>query len=100
MKLLTDDVVLSMPPLPFEYEGPEAVGRFYAVLARHGRTFDLLPTRANGQPAVGMYLRGPDGLRHAAGFLVLTFAGDRICALTRFEKNVLPWFGLPRTLPG
>jgi hypothetical protein len=26
---------------------------------------------------------------------VLTLAGDRICAMTRFEASVLPWFGLP-----
>jgi len=30
---------------------------------------------------------------------VLTLAGDRIGALTRFETSVLPWFGLPRSLP-
>ena len=24
---------------------------------------------------------------------------DRICAMTRFEASVLPWFGLPRSLP-
>jgi DNA-directed RNA polymerase specialized sigma24 family protein len=26
-------------------------------------------------------------------------AGGQICAITRFEANVLPWFGLPRSLP-
>jgi RNA polymerase sigma-70 factor (ECF subfamily) len=30
----------------------------------------------------------------------LTLAGDRICALTRFDNSVLPRFGLPRSLPG
>jgi RNA polymerase sigma-70 factor (ECF subfamily) len=30
---------------------------------------------------------------------VLTLAGDQICAITRFEASVLPWFGLPRSLP-
>ena len=25
--------------------------------------------------------------------------GDRICAMTRFDNSVLPWFGLPRSLP-
>ena len=64
-----------------------------------GRRFDLVPTRANGQPAFGAYLRVPAGIRHATGFYVLTLAGDRICAMTRFEASVLPWFGLPRSLP-
>jgi hypothetical protein len=30
---------------------------------------------------------------------VLTLAGNRISAMTRFENSVLPWFGLPRSLP-
>jgi len=30
---------------------------------------------------------------------VLTLADDRICVMTRFEASVLPWFGLPRSLP-
>ena len=33
------------------------------------------------------------------GLIVLTLTGDRICAMTRFESRVLPWFGLPRSLP-
>jgi len=45
-----------------------------------GRRFDLVPTRANGQPAFGAYLRGPVGVRYATGFYVLTLAGGRICA--------------------
>jgi len=96
--LLTDDVFMSMPPMPFEYEGRELVVRFCASLFDGGRRFDLVPTRANGQPAFGAYLRAPDGLRHGVGLYVLTLAGDRICALTRFENSVLPWFGLPRSL--
>jgi RNA polymerase sigma-70 factor (ECF subfamily) len=97
--LLTDDVFMSMPPIPFEYEGRDVVARFCARLFDAGRRFDLVPTRANGQPAVGAYLRGPAGSSHGVGLYVLTLAGDRICAMTRFENTVLPWFGLPRSLP-
>jgi RNA polymerase sigma-70 factor (TIGR02960 family) len=96
--LLTDDVFVSMPPMPFEYEGRDAVARFCASLFGAGRRFDLVPTRANGQPAFGTYLRTDDGPSHGVGLLVLTLDGDRICAMTRFENSVLPWFGLPRTL--
>ena len=97
--LLTDDVFMSMPPVPFEYEGRDVVARFCAGLFGAGRRFDLVPTRANGQPAFGAYLRAPAGIRHATAFYVLTLAGDQICALTRFEASVLPWFGLPRSFP-
>ena len=97
--LLTDDVFMSMPPMPFEYEGRDVVARFCDNLFGAGRRFDLVPTRANGQPAFGAYLRAPTGIRHGTGLYVLTLTGDRICALTRFDTSVLPWFGLPRSLP-
>jgi RNA polymerase sigma-70 factor (ECF subfamily) len=88
-----------MPPMPFEYEGRDVAGRLFARLFGSGRRFDLVPTRANGQPAFGAYLRAPDGVSHGVGLYVLTLTGDRICAMTRFENSVLPSFGLPRSLP-
>ena len=97
--LLTDDVFMSMPPMPFEYHGRDAVARFSTTLFAAGRRFDLVPTRANGQPAFGAYLRAPTGLRHGVGLYVLDLRADRISALTRFESSVLPRFGLPRSLP-
>jgi hypothetical protein len=39
------------------------------------------------------------GIRHGTGLFILTLTGDRICAFTRFDNSVLPWFGLPRSLP-
>ncbi|MFX0578985.1 RNA polymerase subunit sigma-70 [Nocardia nepalensis] len=97
--LLTDDVFISMPPLPLEYEGREAVAGFWSALFDVGRRVDLIATRANGQPAFGTYLHAPNGIRHGTGLIVLTLSEDRICAMTRFENSVLAWFGLPRSLP-
>jgi RNA polymerase sigma-70 factor (TIGR02960 family) len=97
--LLTDDVLVSMPPMPLEYQGRDAVARFCASIFGSGRRFDLVPTRANGQPAFGAYLRAPTGIRHGVGLYVLALSGDRIGAMTRFDNGVLPWFGLPRSLP-
>ncbi|MGN6679367.1 MAG: RNA polymerase subunit sigma-70, partial [Streptosporangiaceae bacterium] len=51
--LLTDDVFMSMPPMPLEYEGVDVVARFCEEILGPGRRFDLVPTRANGQPAFG-----------------------------------------------
>ncbi len=99
VSLLTDDVFISMPPMPFEYEGRDVVARFCAGIFGAGRRFDLIPTRANHQPAFGAYLRTPAGIRHGTGLYVLTLTGDRISAMTRFENSVLPSFGLPRSLP-
>jgi RNA polymerase sigma-70 factor (TIGR02960 family) len=98
--LLTDDVWLTMPPMPLEYRGREVAARFLAAVAfRDHRTYRLVATRANGQPAFGAYVRDPHtGILHANVLLVLTLAGNRICAMTAFSNSVLARFGLPRTL--
>jgi RNA polymerase sigma-70 factor (TIGR02960 family) len=100
--LLTDDICVSMPPVPFEYQGRDVVARFFATIFGQGRrAYDLVPTtRANGQPAFGAYLRTPTGIRYGVSLLALTVTGDRISAVTGFDNSVLPWFGLPRSLPG
>jgi RNA polymerase sigma-70 factor (ECF subfamily) len=95
--LLTDDVFISMPPMPFEYDGLVAAAAICNSILED-RRFELVATRANGQPAFGTYLVAADGTKHGTGMLVLTLAGDRISAMTRFEGTVLPWFGLPRIL--
>ena len=97
--LLTDDVFISMPPLPFEYQGREPASRFFASIFGSGRKFELLQTRANGQPGLGAYVRDSTGISYGVGLFVITLAGDEIRAMTRFENTVLPWFGLPRSIP-
>ena len=101
LAMLTDDVVFTAPLAAGEYEGRAVAGPFLrAGVFRDGRTYRLVPTRANGQPAFGMYVRDPlTGVAHAQGMLVLTLAGERIRALTRFDNSALAIFGLPRTLP-
>src|SRR6476646_480073 len=99
VELLTADVNLSMPPLPFEYQGRDVIAHFYATMFGSGRRYRLVPTRSNGQPAFATYLRAnTGGICHGAGLLVLTLAADRISAMTRFEGGALSWFGLPRSL--
>jgi RNA polymerase sigma-70 factor (TIGR02960 family) len=97
--LLTDDVFTSMPPVPLEYLGKDAVARFFALLLSSGRRYSLVATRANGQPSFGAYVTAADGMRHFTSLFVITLAGDRISSLVRFDASVLPWFGLPRSLP-
>jgi RNA polymerase sigma-70 factor (TIGR02960 family) len=98
--LLTDDAHMSMPPIPLEYHGRDAVARFLTSVSRPGRRWDLVPTRANGLLAFGTYVRSPaGGIRHGTGLDVLTLAGDRISAITHFDSSVLASFGLPRSLP-
>jgi RNA polymerase sigma-70 factor (ECF subfamily) len=97
--LFTDDAWLTMPPAPLEYQGHDPIARFLTQIAfRDGRTYRLVPTRANGQLAFGAYLHTPrPGDERANGLLVLTLSGDRIQAMTRFTVGILPKFGLPPT---
>jgi len=60
----------------------------------------LVATRANGQPAFGIYVQDPHAsVLHATGLIVITLTGSKISAITRFDTGVLARFGLPRTLP-
>jgi RNA polymerase sigma-70 factor (TIGR02960 family) len=98
--LLTEDAWLTMPPLPLEYQGRDLAARFLTMAFRRGRKYRLIATRANGQPAFGVYMSDPHApVLHAIGLIVLTLAGDQISMITRFETSVLARFGLPRSLP-
>jgi hypothetical protein len=101
IELLVTDVRLSMPPAMLEYRGIESAQRVIAAAAfRPGRTYRVVPTRANGQPAFGLYLADPHAsVYRAYCLLVITTAGDHITAITSFSTNVMTRFGLPRTLP-
>jgi RNA polymerase sigma-70 factor (TIGR02960 family) len=103
--LLTDDAWVTMPPEPWEYQGPEAIERFLrdrvSARARAGIGIRLIPTRANGQPAFGHYMQDAHApIGRFTGLIVLTIEDDRISAMTRFgDSGGLGAFGLPRTLP-
>jgi RNA polymerase sigma-70 factor (ECF subfamily) len=100
--LLTDDATLTMPPEPLEYQGPGPIAQFLSTVPAGGalERFRLIPTRANGQPAVACYLRDPHApIAHAYGLMVLTLCQDRVAAITGFpDTSVFRSFGLPRTL--
>ena len=80
IELLVTDVRLSMPPAMLEYRGIESARRVYAAVTfRPGRTYRVVPTRANGQPAFGLYLADPHArVYRAYCLLVITPAGDHI----------------------
>ena len=105
LALLTDDAWLSMPPAPHQYRGAAAIRSFLQASFgyRGERRMYLVPTAANTQPALASYLSGPDPKARAtafpAGMVVLTVAGPRIGAITRFLGDGLyPRFGLAESL--
>jgi RNA polymerase sigma-70 factor (TIGR02960 family) len=98
--LLTDDARLTMPPEPAEHRGPGPIAGF--LLESHsGQDLKILPARANGQPALVLYLPDPSApIWRACGLIVLALRGTQIHALTRFaDLGLLARFGYPRTLP-
>ena len=100
--MLTDDATIAMPPTPTWYSGPEAIAAFVAAEPLAGeRQWRHLPTRANGQLAVGCYSRdGASGSFTAHVLDVLTLRGAQITAITSFvDPDLFRSFGLPDQLP-
>ena len=99
--LLTDDAWLTMPPEPYEYQGHTAIAAFLRDRTQRRGSPVLVPARANGQPAFGVYFRVPNtNSAPARAMLVLTLAGDRISAITWFgAAAIVAAFGLPSTVP-
>jgi RNA polymerase sigma-70 factor, ECF subfamily len=99
--LLTDDAVLAMPPWPTWFRGRDDVADF---LGRGplipGRSWRLVPTRANGQIALASYWTVDERPLAAEGLIVLSLSEDgRLSELNAFrDPNLFAKFGLPRAM--
>jgi RNA polymerase sigma-70 factor, ECF subfamily len=100
-ELLRADAVLEMPPLPTWFaDRAAAVSFLQAQVLREPGHFRLLPTSANGQPALAAYLREGDGGYRAHGIVVLTIAASLVTRVTMFmDPGLFATFGLPSALP-
>src|SRR5258708_5965039 len=101
LQLLRDDAVFEMPPEPTWFTGRKLIARFLQtrVLSEPGR-FQMIPTAANGQPALAAYLRDHDGVYRAHSICVLTIAASRVARVTSFnDPGLFPAFGLPEAAP-
>jgi RNA polymerase sigma-70 factor, ECF subfamily len=96
VELLTDDVAWTMPPLRTWYQGLETVVPFLVEYPLSDR-WRHVPTRANGQPAVGCYLWNAEQRHYEACVLdVLTLRDDLIAEVTGFSTpGLFARFGLP-----
>lgn len=100
MRLLTEDAVFEMPPVPTWFAGRTDVCGFLATRLRTPGAMRMVPTSANGQPAFAVYMRHDDGGYHAHAVLVLTLAGAGISRITMFhEPGLFPVFGMPELSP-
>jgi RNA polymerase sigma-70 factor (ECF subfamily) len=103
--LLTDDAVLEMPPVPLWYAGRVNYGRFIArVFAMRGTGWRMVPTEANGQPAVAAYCPDDAGVLRLHTLQVFTVTTEGIAhdvvfqdpqVFAAFELDPVLWRGLP-----
>ncbi len=102
--LLADDALLTMPPEPMRIVGADAVGDFFRTVPAGGflGRIRLLPTRANGQPALAAYFAEDDADDRFPAYGVMVFAFDdaMITSITGFAgfPALVPRFGLPTEL--
>ena len=97
--LLTDDVVLEMPPVPLWYRGADDYGSFMRrVFGLRGAGWRMVPLGANGQPALAAYAPG-DGLLRLHTLQVLTIGPRGVRHNVVFQDPaVFTAFDLPTTL--
>ncbi|PKW17432.1 sigma-70 family RNA polymerase sigma factor [Saccharopolyspora spinosa] len=101
VQMFTEDAIWEMPPFTNWVSGAEQIGVLVDLKCPAGPDdMRLLPARANGQVAFGVYMRQPDGVFRPFHLQVLEFDGAKVKhAVTFFDVSLFPSFGLPDTYP-
>ena len=96
--LLTGDARLTMPPLPLEYQGREAIGAF--LRERRGRARRAAAPRADaGQRPARVRPPTCTARDRPRGLFVLTLEDDAVAGITWFsDTELFRRFGLPPAL--
>lgn len=103
VELLSDRATWQMPPFDRYYVGPEAIGTLISTQCPATAPRDLLmvPTIANGQPSVGMYFRGQDGVHRPFQLCVVDILDGQVTAVAGFfSPEAFAQAGLPGELTG
>ncbi|MEU3842737.1 RNA polymerase subunit sigma-70 [Streptomyces sp. NPDC028635] len=101
VRLLADDAVLEMPPVPLWYRGSRDYGRFMErVFAMRGTGWRLRRLTANGQAAFAAYAPEPSGGHRLHTVQVLAVGDGRVAHNVVFaDPRVFDAFELPREMP-
>ncbi|WP_369223301.1 sigma-70 family RNA polymerase sigma factor [Streptomyces sp. R39] len=101
VRLLADDAVLEMPPVPLWYRGSRDYGRFMErVFTMRGTGWRVRELTANGQPALAAYAPEPGGGHRLHTLQVFSVADGRIAHNVVFaDPRVFDAFELPRGIP-
>jgi len=98
MAIAARDLRVTMPPLPYRFDGPDAIRPLMAEAAAMGE-WRLIPVDANRMPAAASYLRRPgDSEFRAFKFDVMRIEAGTIAEITTFNADLFPVFGLKPTL--
>ncbi|MGW3359306.1 sigma-70 family RNA polymerase sigma factor [Streptomyces bungoensis] len=102
VRLLADDAVLEMPPVPLWYRGSRDYGRFLQrVFRMRGTGWSMRELTANGQPALAAYAPEPGGGCRLHTLQVLTVTGGRVAHNVVFaDPRVFDAFELEGAIPG
>jgi RNA polymerase sigma-70 factor, ECF subfamily len=96
---LREDALLQMPPFPQWFLGRDAIGEFHVTAFARGGLYRFTQTRANGQPALGLYRRRDSDVYRFLHVQVLTITETGIARIDGFHDSRLPAkFGLPAVL--
>jgi RNA polymerase sigma-70 factor, ECF subfamily len=97
VRLLADEAVLEMPPVPLWYRGSRHYGLFMdRVFEMNGPGWATRTLTANGQPAIAAYVPAPGGGHRAHSFQVFTVTDGRVARNVVFaDPRVFEAFGLP-----
>jgi RNA polymerase sigma-70 factor (ECF subfamily) len=101
LALITDDIRITMPPLPLLYEGRDAIAPLLerAFGPDSPGEWRLVPISANRQPAAASYCRAHgDSVFRAFKIDVLRVRDGAIAEITTFGPELFEAFGLPRAL--
>ena len=101
VRMLAEDAILEMPPVPLWYLGREDYGRFMErVFVMRGRVWASTELRANGQPALAAYVAAADGAMTLHSLQVFTVRNGKIAHNVVFaDPRLLAPFGLPSQIP-
>jgi RNA polymerase sigma-70 factor (ECF subfamily) len=101
VSLLKAEAVWEMPPFTGWYRGAGNIGKLIDTQCPGGiNDMPMIETRANGQPAFGLYMRTPQGDFTPFHLQVLDIDGDRVRHVGAFfEPKLFTVFGLPARLP-
>ena len=99
--MLRHDAVWEMPPFTGWYVGAENIGRLIDTQCPGGHCdMPMIATRANGQPAFGLYMRTSASDFAPFHLQVLDLEGDRVKHVGAFfDTGLFARFGLPERLP-